>query len=172
MTGVIDERLIEPGDLALPGKPLVRLYDPAALRVELRVPEELSRAVAPGTAITVRVEAAGENVRTIVNEVVPAADPASRTFLIRAPLAPDPALRPGMFARASLRLGDEKVLTVARGGVESVGQLETARVLSAAGIQVRQLALGRVFGKRVEVLAGLDPGERVLVENQGRPAHE
>lgn len=172
LTGVVDERLVEPGDLAVPGKPLVRVYDSNALRVELRVPEELTRSIRVGTRITVHVEAAGPDLPAVVNEIVPAADPASRTFLVRAPLAPNAGLRPGMFARASMAAGSEQVLTVEREAVENVGQLETVRVLSEGAVQVRQITTGRIFNDRVEVLSGLNPGDRVLLESPDLRAHE
>ena len=163
VSGVVAERLVEPGDLALPGKPLVRVYDSQALRVELRVPEELTREVSIGMPLTVRIEAAGRTIATKINEIVPAADPASRTFLVRAPLPSDPALRPGMYASASFDVGTEKILTVARSAIESVGQLETVRVIEHGAVRVRQITTGRAFGERVEVLSGLLQGDRVLL---------
>jgi membrane fusion protein, multidrug efflux system len=166
VTGVVDERLVEPGDLAVPGRPLVRVYDSGALRVELRVPEELIKQIKVGTAITVRVDAAGLKLPAVVNEIVPVADPASRTFLVRAPLAPNPNLRPGMFARAALAAGTEKVLTVERRAVESVGQLQMVRVVKNGAVQVRQVTTGRTFGDQIEVLSGLNPGETVLLGNR------
>jgi membrane fusion protein (multidrug efflux system) len=172
VTGVVDERLVEPGDLAVPGRPLVRVYDSSALRVELRVPEQLIKQIRVGTSITVRVDAAGLELPAIVNEIVPVADPASRTFLVRAPLAPNSNLRPGMFARAALAAGTEKVLTVERHAVESVGQLQMVRVLKDGTVQVRQVTTGRAFGKRIEVLSGLAPGETVLLGNRDLAEHE
>lgn len=166
VTGVVDERLVEPGDLAVPGRPLVSVYDSNALRVELRVPEELIRQIKVGTALTVRVDAAGLKLPAMVNEIVPVADPASRTFLVRAPLAPNPTLRPGMFVRAALAAGTEKVLTVQRRAVEDVGQLQMVRVLKNGAIQVRQVTTGRIFGQRIEVLSGLNRGEAVLLGNR------
>lgn len=165
VAGVVAERMVEPGDLALPGKPLVRVYDSHALRVELRVPEELTRDVAAGTPLTVSVQAVGRTIPTIINEIVPAADPASRTFLVRAPMPSDAGLRPGMFASASFDIGTEKVLTVAHSAVESVGQLETVRVLEQAAVRLRQITTGGAYGDRIEVLSGLRQGDKVLLKN-------
>ncbi len=167
LDGVVVERLAEPGDMAMPGKPLVRLYDANQLRVELEVPEDLARAIETGTALEVSVAATGAVYQTQVSEVVPAADPASRSFRVRAPLPVGQHLRPGMFARATFRLGHEMVLTVPRGAVEEVGQLQTVRVLSQGRIQRRMVSLGRSFDDRVEVLAGVREGERVIIGNLG-----
>jgi RND family efflux transporter MFP subunit len=165
--GVVVERLVEPGDMALPGKPLVRLYDEKALRVQLQAPENLARSIKVGTPLQVRVDAAGATYRTRVGEIVPAADPASRSFLIRAPLPSGGHLRPGMFARAFFSVGTQRLLTVPRAAVEEVGQLETVRVYSRGRIETRMVSLGRGFGNRVEVLAGLHQGERVILDSAG-----
>ncbi len=163
--GVVVERLVEPGDLALPGKPLVRLYDEHALRVALEVPEELARSIRPGTPL--EVEAGGAAYQTNVSEIVPAADPSSRSFLVRAPLPSGGHLRPGMFARASFAAGTQALLTVPRAAVEEVGQLDTVRVYTGGRIETRMVALGRGLGARVEVLAGLHAGERVMLDHAG-----
>ena len=68
--GVVVERLIEPGDMAMPGNPLVRLYDQDALRVELLVPEDFARSIATGTALDVQVDATGGVYQTRVGEIV------------------------------------------------------------------------------------------------------
>ena len=136
LTAVVVERLAEPGDMAMPGKPLVRLYDENALRVELQVPEELARDDRAGHArLRCSVDATGAEYHTQVSEIVPASDPASRSFLVRAPLPSGGHLQPGMFARATFAAGSETVLTIPRDAVERVGQLETVRVYSAGRIR-------------------------------------
>ncbi len=165
--GVVVERLTEPGDMAMPGKPLVRLYDANALRVELQVPEDLARYIETATPLEVRVDATGAVYKTQVSEIVPASDPASRSFLARAPLPSGQRLQPGMFARATFTAGSETVLTMPRGAVEQVGQLETVRVYSEGRIQTRMVSLGRPFGDRIEVLAGLRPGDQVILDSVG-----
>jgi RND family efflux transporter MFP subunit len=161
--GVVVQRLAEPGDMAMPGKPLVRLYDENALRVELEVPEDLARNIEVATPLEVRVDATGAAYHTQVSEIVPAADPASRSFLVRASLPTGEHLRPGMFARAKFTVGSETVLTVPRSAIEEVGQLATARVLIDGRVETRMVSLGRSFGDRVEVLAGLSKGQRVIL---------
>jgi RND family efflux transporter MFP subunit len=162
---VVVERLAEPGDMAMPGKPLVRLYDANALRVELQVPEDLARDIAPATPLQVRIDATGAAYSTQVSEIVPASDPASRIFLVRAPLPSGGHLQPGMFARATFAAGSETVLTIPRAAVMQIGQLATVRVYSQGTIQTRMVSLGRPFGDRIEVLAGVRPGERLILDH-------
>ncbi|HVB80292.1 MAG TPA: efflux RND transporter periplasmic adaptor subunit [Candidatus Binataceae bacterium] len=165
--GVVVERLAEPGDMTMPAKPLVRLYDEKALRVELEVPEELARDIATGTPLDVSVDATGMKYHTQVSEIVPASNPASRSFLVRAPLPSGQHLQPGMFARATFVVASQMVLTVPRDAIQEVGQLETARVIADGRITTRIVSLGRRFGDRVEVLAGLRAGERVICQSRG-----
>lgn len=160
--GVVVARMVEPGDMAMPGKILVRLYDDHALRVELTVPDQLAGQVRVGMQLEVAAGAPARNISTRVSEVVPAADPASRSFIVRAPLPAGMGLRPGTFARANFEIGEERLLSIPRTAVQSVGQLSTVRVIVRGAVEVRQVALGRALGNRVEVLAGLNEGDRVL----------
>ena len=118
-----------------------------------------------GTPLDVSVDATGAAYRTTVIEIVPAADPASRSFLIRAPLPNGQGLRPGMFARATVTTGNENILTVPRAAVEQIGQLETVQVYDRGQVEMRMVSLGRSFGNRIEVLAGLQPGDRVVLDH-------
>lgn len=164
--GVVVERVAEPGDLAMPAMSLVRLYDESALRVELGVPEELARNMEPGTPVDVIVDASGAIYRTRLSEIVPAADPASRSFLVRAPLPSGQQLRPGMFARATFTVGSETVLTVPRDAISEVGQLDTVRVISKGRIETQMVSLGRRLGDRIEVLSGLRAGQHVILNSR------
>lgn len=71
VAGIVVDRMAEPGDLAMPGKPLVRLYDENALRVQLEVPEDLARYIEPGTSLDVTVPANGTTYQTQGNEISP-----------------------------------------------------------------------------------------------------
>jgi len=162
--GVVVARMVEPGDIAMPGKVLVRLYDDHALRVELMVPDELAPRVGVGMPLEVETGSPGRKISTQASEVVPATDPASRSFIVRAPVPAGLGLRPGMFARANFGVGEEQLLSIPRSAVQSVGQLTTVRVIVRGAVQVRQVALGRALGDRVEVLAGLNEGDRVIMD--------
>lgn len=161
--GVVIERMVERGDLAMPGQPLVRLYSESAMRVELEVPEALARRIRIGQPLAVSIDAAGASFAASVNEIVPAADPRSRTFLVRAVLPSAANLRPGMFARATFTSGTETVVTVPAGAVVRVGQLTSLRVYDRGATVVRMVSIGRRFGDRIEILAGVKPGEKVLL---------
>ncbi len=161
VSGVVVERMVEAGDMAMPGKPLVRLYDETALRAELQVPEEMRGEIAVGTPLELQI--ADSPYHTRVDEIVPAADPGSRSFTVRADLPSGQHLTPGMFVRATFAAGTTEVLTIPRQAVQEIGQLHTVRVYQDGRIENRMVSLGRPMRDRVEVLAGLRAGERVIL---------
>ncbi len=163
MTGVVAETLVDVGDLAAPGRPLLTVYDPTRLRLEAPVRESLARRLAPGQSVRVVVDAIGAEVDGTVEVVVPEADPAARSFLVKAALPRVPGLYPGMFGRLRFPTGTVEILAVPRRAVRPVGQLETVDVVEDDVVRTRQVRLGRSYGDLVEVLAGLSPGERVVL---------
>ncbi|HEY9157861.1 efflux RND transporter periplasmic adaptor subunit [Candidatus Binatus sp.] len=168
--GVVMDRMAEPGDMAMPGKPLLRVYDTRAVRATFAVPEALLKSIRPGSPVRINVDAVHREFAATITEIIPAADPASRSVTMRADLPAGAGLQPGMFVRASLGVGRETVLTIPRGAVETVGQLSTVRVRTQGSVELRQVALGREIDQRVEVLAGLNGGETVLLEPSPKPS--
>ncbi|MHC4608550.1 MAG: efflux RND transporter periplasmic adaptor subunit, partial [Planctomycetota bacterium] len=162
--GVVVTKHMEPGDLAVPGKPVLTLQDPRNLRLEVQVPERCAEKAAIGREVRVRIDALQGELRGIVDEVSPVADPKSRTFLAKVALPEDPGLRPGMFGRLLEDCGRRKVLLIPSSAVEKVGQLETVRVLGKDGrARDRHVRTGKRVGDDVEVLSGLEAGEKVVV---------
>jgi RND family efflux transporter MFP subunit len=168
--GVVASVTTEIGDMALPGKPLMTIYDPAALRVIATVPERYASAVGGGT-IRLEFPSAPENVRWQTARavtVLPTHDAASHTFQVRLDLpANAPRLAPGTFARAHVPLVGEGsgAIVVPQRAVVRRTELTAVYVATANGkFQLRQVRLGKTTGERVAVLAGLAAGERVALD--------
>jgi RND family efflux transporter MFP subunit len=160
--GVVAERHVEPGDLAAPGRPLLVVLDPSALRLEARVREGLIGRVVRDARLEVELPAAGAVVPGTVAEVLPSADPQSRTFEVRVNLDPGPGIHPGMFGRLRLPVGEREVVRVPAAAVVRTGQLETVLV-ETDGVWQRRLVTTGVTAADgwVEVLSGLGGGETV-----------
>ncbi len=166
--GVVADRYADPGDIASPGKVLMVVYDPSELELHANVPESLAPDVRAGQPVRVRIDAAGVSAVTgTVREVVPQAQPASRSVLVKIALPPLPGgkpLLPGMFGRVGIPIGTVERLFVPRAAVAHVGQLDLVEVVGPDGtVNRRFVRLGPDVGDRVEVLAGLRAGERVAL---------
>ena len=159
--GVVLKRFVEPGDLALPGKPLVALRTSGALRMEAYVREGLITRVAPGASLEVDIETLDRLVAATVEEIVPYADPDSRTFLVKAAMPPVEGLYPGMFGKLRIPVGLQRIVTVPWPAVRRVGQLELVHVQVGDGWQTRHVKTGVRLGDAVEILSGLDGTETI-----------
>lgn len=165
--GLVADRFVDPGDLATPGKPLLVVYDPADLELHANVPESLAPAVPVGTELAVRIDAAGVVARGTVREVVPQAQQASRSVLVKVALPPTPSgkpLLPGMFGRVEIPVGAADRLLLPAAAVRRVGQLDLVEVANPDGTLSRRFVrLGAEVGGKVEILSGLAAGDRVAL---------
>ncbi|MFO7713785.1 efflux RND transporter periplasmic adaptor subunit [Desulfosarcina sp.] len=159
--GVVLQRFVEPGDLALPGKPIVALRTTGALRMEAYVREGLITRVAPGASLTVHIETLDRLVAATVEEIVPYADPDSRTFLVKAAMPVVEGLYPGMFAKLRIPVGRQRIVTIPWSAVRRVGQLELVHVQAGDGWQTRHVKSGVRLEDAVEILSGLDGTETI-----------
>lgn len=104
-----------------------------------------------------------------VAQIVPAADPASRSFLVKVELPVDARLRSGLFGRARFSRGERSALLIPRTSLVERGQLQGVYVLDANQIAgLRYVTLGETAGDQIEVLSGLQDGERLVAVAGGR----
>jgi RND family efflux transporter MFP subunit len=162
--GLIARKLADEGDLAMPGKPLLELEGRAGLQLLADVPSLLTSHVAPGAKLAVRLELLPDPLTGTVAEISPAADPASRTVRIKVDLPPSAGVRTGQFGRLAVPLSDATFLFVPAPALVQRGQLEIIFVAADAKAQMRLVRAGKQTPQGIEILAGLDPGEPVVVE--------
>jgi RND family efflux transporter MFP subunit len=165
--GVITRRLMEPGELATPGRGVVDIHDPAALRAVGTIPQF----VLPRTGRVERAEidlpSVQRRVTAVRVTVLPAADPRLLSTLVRAELPADaPAgIVPGTAAKVLVPIGRSRKLVVPAAAVIRRSELTAVYVLADGARQLRQVRLGNpVSEDAVEVLAGLTAGERVALD--------
>lgn len=163
VSGQVVDRLAEPGDTAVPGRPLLRVYDPTLLRVEVPVRESLAVALRVGQRLRVEIPALDDFLDAEIDEIVPFAEPGARTLLVKVRLPRSEArVFAGLFARVAVPAGERQRLLVPAAAVERVGQLAFARVLGPDGaLEQRLVTTGAAEEGQVEVLSGLRAGERV-----------
>jgi RND family efflux transporter MFP subunit len=161
--GRVVDRFAEPGDTASPGERLMTLYNPLSLRIEAAVRESLALSLELGQQLDVDIPALNRRLTAQIEERVPAADPGSRSFLVKASIEFQPDLLPGMYARLHIPAGEEQLLLIPRALVKAYGQLDLVWVYHEQGAERRFLRLGRAFeSDQVEVLSGLQAGEILI----------
>ena len=159
--GVITRKLIEVGDLATPGKPLLEMENSSLLRFECEIPEALIDRVQMGADLPVAVDAAGVTLTGKVSEIAPSASAGSRTFLVKLDLPPAEKLRAGQFGRVSVQVRERPAVLVAEGAVVRRGQIESVFVIEEGVARLRLVKTGRRHNGQVEIISGLAGGERV-----------
>lgn len=171
-SGVIAEVMTEVGGMAMPGQPILALYDPSGFRVRVNVPQSQLASLKAGSSINIQVPAASEGERSVISTnltVLPTADSVSNMSIVRLTLPQNLAsIRPGMFARAMLPVNDVKGKGQIFVPVKSVikrSELMAVYVVDKQGRpQLRQVRLGRKQGENIEVFAGLQLGELVALD--------
>jgi membrane fusion protein, multidrug efflux system len=162
--GVITRKHADVGDLAAPGKPLLDMEDSRALRLEADVPEAVVGKLTLGDKLPVRVAALETELQGVVSEIAPAADPGSRTFLVKLDLPNPPGLRAGQFGRVAMPVGETSALRTPATAVIRRGQMEIVFVVSGGKAQLRLVKTGKRLGGEVELVSGVEAGEKIVVE--------
>jgi RND family efflux transporter MFP subunit len=161
--GRVVERFAEPGDTASPGDKLLSLYNPKSMRIEAAVREKLALQLELGQALQVEIPATGSALPARIEELVPAADPGSRSFTVKAQVDYAGTLLPGMYARMLIPAGRERLLLVPADRVVVYGQLEIVWVARDGHVDRRFIRTGQeVRPGMLEVLSGLNEGDQVL----------
>ncbi len=166
--GVVAEVPVVLGDMALPGRPLVTVYDPARLRISARVPSGMAAQLRGDAVLTAQV--GGEAIRLSRWQLLPAVDAASHTRELRIDLPAGSSQAPGTFARVALPTvapAGSAPLRVPASAVVRRGETQAVYVVGDDGRPLLRLVrLGASAGADVAVLAGLTAGERVAVDPQ------
>jgi membrane fusion protein (multidrug efflux system) len=160
--GVITEKHVLPGDLATPGLPLLTLESTQRLRAEGTIPEKAAATLRPGAVINVLPDEAATPVAGRLDEISAAADAVSRSVLVKISL-PAGTVRSGQFVRLQVASGTAEALFISADAVTRFGQMERVFVIEQNRATLRLVKTGRTTGGRTEILAGLNPGESVVL---------
>jgi RND family efflux transporter MFP subunit len=167
-TGVVGDVAVVLGDMAMPGRLLLTVYDPGALRVSAPVPQTIAARVQAGAPVQVDLPGVMGHITPVRMQWLPMVDPATHTVELRLDLPPGLAsVAPGMFARTWLPgagTGDARLFVPASAVVRRA-ELVGVYVIGAEGRPLlRQVRLGQGHGDSVEVLSGVAAGESVALD--------
>lgn len=162
-TGIVIDKLADVGDLAVPGKALLTMYEESHLRLEANVREREASLLCIGKSYGVRIEATGEKMEGKLVEIVPSVDPSSRTVIARIILPRAEGLYPGTFGRLFIPIRETEALLIPEAAVIRIGQLTLVDLIVDGNLKRRSIQTGEHLGDKVEVLSGLSEDEQVAL---------
>ncbi len=162
IAGWVTQKLIEMGDMATPGRPMLIVEDLSRVKVKINVSESVVVGLARGQSAEVTI--LGRTRPATIDRMVPAGDAATRTFTVEMVLDnPDGEIKAAMFARAAFHTGSRNAVLIPVSAVVERGQLVGVFVVGEGNrATLRWVKLGARIDDRIEVLSGLQPGERYL----------
>lgn len=164
LSGVVTEKKIEVGSMAVPGAPMFTVENTSAYNVEINVDEGLSGRIRPGMPVDVELASTGQKIKGNIKEIVPSVDPASRTFLVKISVH-SPGLRSGMYAKVVIPNGSKDAIVVPEKAVVEKGQLTGVYAVDEKGVLTYRLVRpGKKHENGIEILSGLGPKERIITE--------
>lgn len=166
-SGVVSARLVEVGEMVMPGKPLMTGFDPAGMRVVVSVPQYKLPEIGQNPKVTVEVPSLNRWIKAASAAVQPIADVRTHSTQVRVYLsANEEGIYPGMFVRAHFVVGTANKLVIPVSAVLHRSEVVAVYVVDEkGGVKLRQIRLGETNADGlVEVLAGLNPGEQVALD--------
>ncbi|TKA89604.1 efflux RND transporter periplasmic adaptor subunit [Guyparkeria sp. SB14A] len=173
--GTIVQRMVDPGQLATPGQPLLMLMGSGDREVQVEVDDQAYARLDEGDSLEVSYRDADGNPASFTAEVlrlVSAADPITRTHTVKLSVPAELSLTPGNFVTVSVVLDQKAAILVPAGAVHDRGGMQGVFVLDDEDrARFRLVRVGQERGDQVVVLAGLRDGDRVITEAEGRLAN-
>jgi RND family efflux transporter MFP subunit len=172
--GVVVQKMAYEGEMAAPGTPLLKVENPNKLELEISVPEENLRFVRVGQSVKVQFDAVNQSLSATIQQIVPASNAQSRSFLVKIPLTNSGKLISGMFGRIALPIGATKeTLLIPTTALIQRGQLQGVYVLETSGektnapsiAMMRWVKTGKTQDGQVEIVSGLKAGDRIVTSN-------
>lgn len=161
--GIITQKLANVGDLATPGKPVLMLENQSRLQVQTSVSSAVFNHLKLGDSVSLQANGTGTAITGKIARLVPAADPATRTYLVKIDLPQGTQLKSGMYVLVAFPTGQREGVRVPQSAVLDRAGITGVFVVDNQGIaHYRMVRVGDSSDGQVEIQAGLTPGERVV----------
>lgn len=169
-SGRVAQRLVDPGSALFPGTPLLVVETARELEVVASMPAAQAGLLRRGLGVRITMAAADPALATAtITEIAPRSDSATHTVEFKAALPAGTTLLPGTFVRVEIPAGSRRALLVPRAALRETGQLAGVFVVdSSARAQYRLVKAEPYDAARLELIAGIEPGERVIVDPSAR----
>ena len=164
--GVVTRKNIDKGSMATPGTPLMTIEDNTGYKVETSVDESMANQMSVSMPVNVAVDSISKTFKGVVSEVVPSIDASSRTLVVKAVITEEPnehSLTNGLYARVLIPQKSRSILAVPTTAIVQKGQLVGVYVVGKENrTSYRMIRTGKTFGGDIEVLSGLNDGEKIV----------
>jgi RND family efflux transporter MFP subunit len=162
--GLVTEKKIQAGSMAVPGVPLLTVENTALYNAEVTVDESLSGKLKAGTPVVAFIAALNRQIAGKITEVLPAVDSLSRSFTVKVALS-GAGLRTGLYVNVKIAQGKKEVILVPRTAIVEKGQLSGVYAVDSQDIVTyRLIRTGKSYAGNVEILSGLKPSDRIIVQ--------
>jgi RND family efflux transporter MFP subunit len=163
--GIVTARMIEPGDLAVPGSPFLVIEQAGGLEVDVIIPEDNIHSIKQDQEFDVIMpDVQAKALKGSVRAIVPSADPQSRSFIVKVALPGHEGIRSGVFARVKIPLGQESMLLIPSSAIVIQGQLTGLFIVDDKGTaRFRLIRTGRKTDGLIEIISGLSNGVRYIM---------
>jgi multidrug efflux pump subunit AcrA (membrane-fusion protein) len=170
INGIVIAKSIEVGSTATPGALLLTLEDSTHYRLEAAVEESQLRRIRLHDAARVQIDAlGGAELSATVSEIMPSAEAGSRSYIVKLDLPPQSLLRSGMYGTARFASGQRQALLIPQRALVQRGQLTGVFVVDKENVvHLRLLKTGKTVGEQVEILSGLQEGERFATDGAAK----
>lgn len=165
--GIITDRGVDPGSMAVPGMPLLTIEDDSSYRLEAVVPEKRLSYLHVNSVVDVVLDAIGVRWPAEIVEITPSADSASHTFVAKAELPKDGQVRSGLFGRMIFSVGEHEAIRVPDTAIWRDGSLTGVFVIADGKAELRMVQLGAARDGATEVNSGLEEGEIIAADASG-----
>lgn len=167
VNGVVVSKHREVGDIATPGAPILTIENPDNIVLRTFIKEDTIRHISLGDTVQLQIDAAHLETQGIISQIVTSGDPATFTYLVKITPRQTRGISSGMFARATFSMGSSEGLAIPNSAIVTRADLPGTYIVDERNVaHYRMLRTGRVLGTHTEVLAGLLPGDRVVVSSR------
>lgn len=164
--GVVVAREKRVGDLATPGFPIISIEARKALLFKTFIPESQIQKLGIGDGVIVLIDSVDKKLDGQILRIVPSGDPTTRSYEVKISINDTSRLLPGMFGRVRFQVGVEAMPVLPRTAVTDRGGLKGVFVVdNDHRTRFRWLRFGREWPNRLQVQAGVTPGERIVISD-------
>lgn len=164
--GVVQKRLVDPGEYVAVGMPVAEIVRVDPLRLRVAIPEREAHDIKEGNPVRVQVDGSDTVHEGVIARVAPALDPDSRTLLAEADLKNSDSLRPGSLVNARIVVAQQPAKTAPVSAIVVFAGLSKVLTVVDGAIKEVPVTTGRTAGDRIEILSGVE-ADTMIVEQPG-----